>query len=124
MGKKKINQYGCCAVAISVKFKEPDNITTDSADRIKGISNAIIWCRARSPPMNGYLLLLAHENNKAIIGKKPKKANTAIIPTLIFATTHPGATGISATTAVAVTTNNIGAAQKIGLSAPEGTIIS
>ena len=117
-------QYGCCAEAISLKFNEPDNITTDNADKIKGISNAIIWCKALKPPMKGYLLLLAQENNKARSGKNPKNAKTAIRPTLIFATTHPGATGISAATAAAVATNIIGAAQNIGLSAPDGTIIS
>src|SRR6476469_8772617 len=74
--------------------------------------------------MNGYLLLLAHENNNAINGKKPRIANTARRPTLILATTHPGATGINAVTAAAAATNATGEAQKIGLSDPEGIIIS
>ena len=74
--------------------------------------------------MNGYLLLLAHENNNAINGKKPSIAKTAINPTSTSATTQPGATGINATTAAAVATNNIGANQNMGLSAPEGLIIS
>ena len=38
-------------------------MTTDSADRINGISKAMSWCRARRPPMKGYLLLLAHEKS-------------------------------------------------------------
>src|ERR687894_1395445 len=74
--------------------------------------------------MNGYLLLLAQENNNAISGKNPRMANTATIPTSRSATTQPGAAGIKAVTAAAVATKAIGAAQKIGLSAPEGTIIS
>src|SRR3989338_1289697 len=45
-------------------------------------------------------------------------------PTSTSATTHPGATGINATNAAAVATNIIGAAQKIGLSALAGIIIS
>jgi hypothetical protein len=74
--------------------------------------------------MNGYLLLLAHENSSAINGKNPRIANTAIRPTFTFAPTHPGAAGINATTAAAVATYAIGAAQKIGLSAPDGIMIS
>ncbi len=74
--------------------------------------------------MNGYLLLLAHENSKAISGKNPSIANTATSPTLVFETTQPGATGINATTAAAVATNAMGAAQNIGLSAPDGIMIS
>ena len=38
-------------------------MTTDNADRINGISKVMSWCRARSPPMKGYLLLLAHEKS-------------------------------------------------------------
>ena len=63
--------------------------------------------------MNGYLLLLAHENNSAINGKNPRIANTAIIPTSTFAATHPGAAGIRATTAAAAATNAMGATQKL-----------
>src|SRR5579883_117692 len=74
--------------------------------------------------MKGYLLLLAQEKRRAISGKNPRIAKTASKPTLIFAATQPGATGIRVVTAAAVATNAIGAAQKIGLSAPEGTIIS
>jgi len=74
--------------------------------------------------MNGYLLLLAQENSSAISGKNPKNAKTAIMPTSRSATTHPGAAGISATTAAEVTTKATGAVQKISLSAPDGTIIS
>src|SRR5919197_493434 len=74
--------------------------------------------------MNGYLLLLAHENSSAINGKNPRIANTAIRPTLTLAPTHPGATGINATTAAAVATYPIGAAQKMGLSAADGIMIS
>jgi hypothetical protein len=54
--------------------------------------------------MKGYLLLLAHENKRAIKGKKPSIANTAINPTLVFDSTQPGAVGIKATTAAAVAT--------------------
>ena len=74
--------------------------------------------------MNGYLLLLAHENKSAISGKNPRNANIAIIPTSRSATTHPGAAGINDTTAADVTTKAIGAVQNISLSAPDGTIIS
>src|SRR5919109_3455534 len=74
--------------------------------------------------MNGYLLLLAHENKSSIRGKNPKIAKIAITPTSKSATTQPEATGIRAVTAAADATKAIGAAQKIGLSAPEGTIIS
>ena len=74
--------------------------------------------------MNGYLLLLAQENNNANNGKNPKNAKTAIRPTFTLATTHPGATGINATTAADVATNATGVAQKIGLSAPDGMMIS
>src|SRR6266568_5785295 len=124
IGRNKINQNGCCDVAICVRLSEPAKITTESAERMKGISKAIIWCNARNPPMNGYLLLLAHENSRAINGKNPSIANTAISPTFVFETTQPGATGINATTAAAVATNAIGAAQNIGLSAPDGIRIS
>src|ERR687897_173618 len=109
---------------MSVRFNDPARITTGRAERMNGISNAIIWCNARSPPMNGYLLLLAHENKSAIRGKNPKNAKTAIIPTSRSATTHPGAAGINDTTAAAVTTKATGAVQNIGLSAPDGTMIS
>src|SRR5215467_7435735 len=74
--------------------------------------------------MNGYLLLLAQENSKAINGKKPRIANAATRPTSVFETTHPGATGINEIKAAAAATNAIGAAQKIGLSAPDGIMIS
>src|ERR687889_2174564 len=120
-----MNQYDwICDSTTSVRLSVPDNSTTESAESMNGISKAIIWCRALSPPMNGYLLLLAHEKSKAMSGKKPRIAKTANNPTSISATTHPGAAGISATTAAAVATNAMGAAQKIILSAPEGTIIS
>ena len=42
IGRKKIYQYGCCAFAMSVRLREPDKITTESAERKKGISKAII----------------------------------------------------------------------------------
>ena len=51
-------------------------------------------------------------------------ANTAIKPKSTSATTQPGATGINATNAAAAATNITGAAQKIGLSAFAGIIIS
>src|SRR6476469_4158136 len=111
-------------LAISDKFNDADKMTTGKADKKNGISKATIWCSALRPPMNGYLLLLAHENNNAISGKNPSIPNVAINPTFTFATTKPVATGINETTAAEVDTNNIGASQKIGLSAPEGTIIS
>ena len=41
IGKKRMNQYEDCAYVISVRFKDPDKMTTDSADRINGISKAI-----------------------------------------------------------------------------------
>src|SRR5215471_5755423 len=112
-------QNRCCDSAMSVRLREPARITTDNAESMKGISKAIIWCSARIPPMKGYLLLLAHENNKAIKGKNPSIANTAISPTLLSETTHPGATGINATTAAAVAAKAIGDIQNIGLSAPD-----
>src|SRR5215218_2289307 len=93
-------------------------MTTESAEIKNGISKAINWCRALSPPMNGYLLLLAQEKSRAISGKKPRIANTARRPTSMSATTNPGPAGIRATTAAAVATYAIGAAQKISLSAP------
>src|SRR5687767_14698888 len=74
--------------------------------------------------MNGYLLLLAHENNSAIRGKNPQIAKIAIMPTSNSTTTQPGAADIWAVTAAAVATKAMGAAQKMGLAAPEGTIIS
>src|SRR5215207_4275202 len=96
MGRNRMNQYGCCASAIPDKLRVPAKSTADRAERINGISKAISWCNARSPPMNGYLLLLAHENNSAISGKNPRIANTATIPTSRSATTQPGAAGIRA----------------------------
>src|ERR1700712_3154050 len=83
-------------LAISDKFNDADKITTGKAD----------------------------ENNSVISGKNPSIPNVAIKPTFTFATTQPGATGINETTAAEVDTNSRGASQKIGLSAPEGTIIS
>ena len=74
--------------------------------------------------MNGNLLLADHADKIVIIGKKPITANTASKPTSTSATTQPGATGISATNAAAVPINRTGAAQKIGLSAFAGIIIS
>src|SRR5215210_5725829 len=120
----KIFQKRFCERAISDRFNDADKITAGNADKKNGISNATIWCNARRPPRNGYLLLLAHENSSVINGKKPNIANAAISPTLTSATTHPDATGIKATTAAEVDTNIIGANQNIGLSAPDGTIIS
>ncbi len=92
-----------------MNLRDDDKITTGKADKKNGISKAIIWWRALNPPMNGYLLLLAHENNNAINGKKPNIAKAAINPTSTSATTQPGATGINATTAAEVATNSIGA---------------
>src|SRR5919112_5962219 len=116
-----MNQYDwSCDWTTSVRLSVPDNTTTESAESRNGISNAIIWCKALSPPMNGYLLLLAHEKRRAMSGKKPRIANTARRPTSMSATTHPGPAGIRVTTAAAVATYAIGAAQKISLSAPEG----
>ena len=74
--------------------------------------------------MNGNLLLEDHADKMVIIGKNPITANTANKPKSISATTQPGATGISATKAPAVAANKTGAAQKIGLSAFAGIIIS
>ena len=74
--------------------------------------------------MNGYLLLLAQENKSAMSGKNPRIAKTANKPTSRSATTQPGATGMSVTTAAETETKAIDAAQNIGLSAPDGTIIS
>src|SRR5262249_54888763 len=74
--------------------------------------------------MNGYLLLLAQEKSNSINGKKPIIAKAANRPTSVFETTQPGATGINEIKAAEVATKAIGAAQKIGLSAPEGIIIS
>ena len=76
------------------------------------------------PPMNGNLLFADHADRTVIIGKKPIMANTASNPTSKSAITHPGATGIKETNAAAVATNKTGAAQKIGLSALAGMIIS
>jgi len=74
--------------------------------------------------MNGNLLLADQAERIVIIGKNPITANTAISPTSTSATTHPGVTGINATNAAAVATNKTGAAQKMGLSAFAGIIIS
>src|SRR5437879_13116443 len=74
--------------------------------------------------MNVHLLFAAQAESTAIIGKKPIVAKTANNHTLGFATTHPGATGISDTNAPAVPTNNSGPIQKIGLSAVAVIIIS
>ena len=76
------------------------------------------------PPINGNLLLEAHPAKMVIIGKNPITANTANKPKSMSATTHPGATGIRATNAPAVAANRTGAAQKSGLSAFAGIIIS
>lgn len=74
--------------------------------------------------MNGNLLFEDHAERMVMIGKNPIIAKTASRPTSTSATTHPGATGINATNAAAVATNITGAAQKIGLSAFAGIIIS
>ena len=75
--------------------------------------------------MNGNLLLADHAERIVMIGKNPITAKTASRPTSKSATTHPpGATGINATNAAAVPTNNTGAAQNNGLSAFAGMIIS
>ena len=74
--------------------------------------------------MKGNLLLADHAERIVIIGKNPITAKTASKPTSKSATTHPGATGIKATNAAAVATNNTGAAQNSGLSALAGIIIS
>ena len=76
------------------------------------------------PPINGYLLLADQADKTVIIGKNPITANTANNPKSMSATTQPGATGIRATNAAAVAANRTGAAQKIGLSAFAGIIIS
>ena len=76
------------------------------------------------PPINGNLLLEAHPAKMVIIGKNPITANTANKPKSMSATTHPGATGIRATNAPAVAANRTGTAQKSGLSAFAGIIIS
>ena len=77
------------------------------------------------PPMNGYLLFADHAERTVIIGKNPITAKTASNPTSKSATTHPpGAPGLNETNAAAVATNRTGAAQKIGLSAFAGMIIS
>ena len=74
--------------------------------------------------MNGNLLLEDHPAKMVIIGKNPITANTANKPKSMSATTQPGATGIRATNAAAVAANRTGAAQKSGLSAFAGIIIS
>src|SRR3972149_8270401 len=74
--------------------------------------------------MKGNLLFEAQDESTVIIGKKPITANTASNPTSTSATTQPGATGINETKAAAVPTKSRGAAQKIGLSALAGMIIS
>ena len=74
--------------------------------------------------MNGNLLLADHADTIVIIGKNPITAKTANRPKSMSATTHPGATGISATNAPAVAAKSTGAAQKRGLSAFAGIIIS
>jgi hypothetical protein len=113
IGSKNIFQIIYCDLAISVRLRDDDSKTTGNADKKNGISKAIIWWRALSPPMKGYLLLLAHENNNAINGKKPSIAKTAINPTSTSATTQPGATGINATSSAAVSTKIIGAYQNM-----------
>ena len=74
--------------------------------------------------MNGYLLFADHAERIVMIGKNPITAKNASKPKSISATTQPGATGINATNAAAVATKSTGAAQKIGLSALAGIIIS
>ena len=74
--------------------------------------------------MNGNLLFADHAERIVTIGKKPITAKTASNPISTSATTQPGATGINATNAAADATNRTGAAQKIGLSAFAGMIIS
>ena len=74
--------------------------------------------------MNGNLLFADHADRIVTIGKNPITANTPNSPNSTSATTHPGATGMNATNAAAVATNSTGAAQKIGLSAFAGIIIS
>ena len=77
------------------------------------------------PPMNGNLLFADHAERIVMIGKESYYSKyTAIRPKSISATTQPGATGINATNAAAVATKITGAAQKIGLSAFAGIIIS
>ena len=74
--------------------------------------------------MNGNLLFADHADKIVIIGKNPITANTPSRPRSTSATTQPGATGIRATNAAAAATKITGAAQKIGLSALAGMIIS
>jgi len=76
------------------------------------------------PPINGNLLLEDHPAKMVIIGKNPITANTANKPKSMSATTQPGATGIRAINAAEVAANRTGAAQKSGLSAFAGIIIS
>ena len=99
-------------------------ITTPSSESIRGISKETIWKRALMPPMNGYFELADHADRMVIIGKNPIMAKTASSPMSMSATTQPGATGIRETNAAAVATNRTGAAQKSGLSAFAGIIIS
>ena len=99
-------------------------MTTPNKDKISGISNETIWNNARIPPMNGNLLFADHAERMVTIGKNPMTAKTASNPISTSATTQPGATGINATNAAADATNRTGAAQKIGLSAFAGIIIS
>src|SRR5437879_7563036 len=99
-------------------------MTIPRRESMSGISNEIIWCSALIPPINGHLLFADHDESTVIIGKNPIVAKTANNPTLGFAATHPGATGISDVNAAAVPTKSNGANQKIGLSAFAGIIIS
>jgi hypothetical protein len=74
--------------------------------------------------MNGNLLFADHAERIVMIGKNPITANTPSNPRSTSATTQPGATGINATNDAAAATKSTGAAQKIGLSAFAGMIIS
>ena len=74
--------------------------------------------------MNGNLLFADHAERIVTIGKNPITANTPSSPMSTSATTQPGATGINATNAAADATKRTGAAQKMGLSAFAGMIIS
>ena len=75
--------------------------------------------------MNGNLLFADQADKIVMIGKNPIIAKTPSRPRSTSATTQPpGATGINATNAAAVATKITGAAQKIGLSAFAGIMIS
>ncbi len=125
IGKNIIHQNVYWDSTISLRFSVPVSITTPKTDKISGISNETIWCSARIPPMNGNLLFADHADNTVMTGKNPIIAKTANSPTSASATTHPPrAAGIRETNAAAVPTNNTGAAQKIGLSALAGIMIS